>query len=100
MDDLHRKLIVEQCERASRPAILPFREFAEIGGLMTYAVELLSQGRRAATQVDAIIKGANPGESPFSSVTKYEFIINPKMAKTLGITVPPTLLARADEVIE
>ena len=96
----NRKLIVEQCEQASLPAIYPFREFAEIGGLMTYAVELLSQGRRAATQVDAIIKGANPGEIPFSLVTKYEFIINLKTAKALGLTVPPALLARADAVIE
>jgi putative ABC transport system substrate-binding protein len=96
----NRKLIVELCEQGSLPAIYPLREFAEVGGLMTYAVELVSQGRRAATQVDAILKGANPGEIPFSLVTNYEFILNLKMAKTLGITVPTSLLARADEVIE
>jgi putative tryptophan/tyrosine transport system substrate-binding protein len=96
----NRKLIVELCERASLPAIYPLREFAEIGGLMTYAVELVSQGRRAAAQVDEILRGANPGEIPFSLVTKYEFIMNLKKAKTLGLNVPPSLLARADEVIE
>jgi putative tryptophan/tyrosine transport system substrate-binding protein len=74
----NRKLIVELCERASLPAIYPLREFAEIGGLMTYAVELVSQGRRAAAQVDEILRGANPGEIPFSLVTKYEFIMNLK----------------------
>jgi hypothetical protein len=84
----------------SGPHYLPSIRSVEIGGLMTYAVELVSQGRRPATQVDEILRGANPGEIPFSLVTKYEFIMNLKMAKTLGLTVPPALLARADEVIE
>jgi ABC-type uncharacterized transport system substrate-binding protein len=96
----NRKLIVELCERASLPAIYPFREFAEIGGLMTYAVELGSQGRSAAAQVHGILRGAVPGEIPFSLITKYELIMNLKVAKMLGLTVPPSLLARADEVIE
>ena len=96
----NRRLIVELCERASLPAIYPYREYAEIGGLMTYAVDLMSQGRRAAAQIDEILRGANPGEIPFSLVTKYAFIINLKTAKALGLTVPPTLLAAADEVIE
>jgi putative ABC transport system substrate-binding protein len=96
----NRQLIVELCQRASLPAIYPFREYGEIGGLMTYAVELVTQGRRAAAQVDEILRGTNPGNIPFSLVTKYEFVINLKAAKALGLTVPPSLLARADEVIE
>jgi putative ABC transport system substrate-binding protein len=96
----NRRLIVELCERASLPAIYPYREYAEIGGLMTYAVELTSQGRRAATQVDEILRGANPGEIPFSLVTKYELIINLKAAKMLGLEISTMMLVRADEVIE
>jgi putative tryptophan/tyrosine transport system substrate-binding protein len=67
---------------------------------MTYAVDLVSQGRRAAAQVDEILRGANPGEIPFSLVTKYEFIINLKTAKMLGLEISTMLLVRADEVIE
>ena len=67
---------------------------------MTYAVELASQGRRAAAQIDEILRGANPGEIPFSLVTKYEFIMNLKTAKKLGLEISTMLLARADEVIE
>ena len=96
----NRRLIVELCERASLPAIYPYREYAEIGGLMVYAVDLASQGRRAAAQIDEILSGANPGEIPFSQVTKYEFIINLKTAKMLGLEISTTLLVRADEVIE
>ncbi|HUL88538.1 MAG TPA: ABC transporter substrate-binding protein [Pseudolabrys sp.] len=96
----NRRLIIELCEQASLPAIYPYREYAEIGGLMVYAVDLVSQGRRAAAQVDEILKGANPGEIPFSLVTKYDFIINLKTAKALGLTVPPHLTVAADEVIE
>ena len=96
----NRQLITEMCERASLPAIYPYREYAEVGGLMVYAVDLVSQGRRAAAQVDAILRGANPGEIPFSLVTKYEFIINLKTAKALGLEIPATLLVRADEVLD
>jgi putative ABC transport system substrate-binding protein len=88
------------CERASLPAIYPYREYAEVGGLVVYAVDLVSQGRRAATQIGEILRGANPGEIPFSLVTKYELIINLKTAKILGIEIPTMLLVRADEVIE
>ena len=96
----NRRLIIELCERASLPAIYPYREYAETGGLMTYAVDLASQGRRAAAQIDEILRGAKPGEIPFSLVTKYEFIINLKTAKTQGLEISTMLLARADEVIE
>jgi ABC-type uncharacterized transport system substrate-binding protein len=96
----NRRLIVELCERASLPAIYPYREYAEIGELMTYAVELTSQGRRAAAHVDEILRGANPGEIPFALVTKYVFIMNIKTAKMLGLEIPASLLVGADEVIE
>ncbi|MGB7014089.1 MAG: ABC transporter substrate-binding protein, partial [Pseudolabrys sp.] len=96
----NRQLIVELCERASLPAIYPYREYAETGGLMAYAVDLVSQGRRAAAQVDEILKGANPDEIPFSLVTKYDFIINLKTAKALGLLIPPGILVAADEVLE
>ena len=96
----NRRLIVELCERASLPAIYPYREYAEVGGLMVYAVDLVSQGRRAAAQIDEILRGANPGEIPFSLVTKYEFIINLKTAKMLDLEISNMLLVRADEVIE
>jgi ABC-type uncharacterized transport system substrate-binding protein len=96
----NRRLIIELRERASLPAIYPYREYAEIGGLMTYAVELVSQGQRAAGQIDEILRGANPGEIPFSLVTRYEPIINLKTAKMLGLEIPTMLLVRADEVIE
>jgi putative ABC transport system substrate-binding protein len=82
------------------PAIYPYREYAGTGGLMAYAVDLVSQGRRAAAQVDEILKGANPGEIPFSLVTKYDFIINLKTAKALGLLIPPGILVAADEVLE
>ena len=96
----NRRLIIELCERASLPAIYPYREYAETGGLMAYAVDLVSQGRRAAAQVDEILKGANPSEIPFSLVTKYDFIINLKTAKALGLLIPPGILVAADEVLE
>jgi putative ABC transport system substrate-binding protein len=88
----NRRLIVESCAGASLPAIYPYREYAEIGGLMVYAVELVTQGRRAAAQIDEIPRGANPGEIPFSLVTKYDFIINLKTAKMLGLEISTALL--------
>jgi putative tryptophan/tyrosine transport system substrate-binding protein len=96
----NRRLIIELCERAALPAIYPYREYAEKGGLMVYAVDLVSQGRRAASQVDEILKGASPGEIPFSLVTKYDLIINLKTAKALGLLIPSGILVAADEVIE
>jgi putative tryptophan/tyrosine transport system substrate-binding protein len=67
---------------------------------MVYAVDLVSQGRRAAAQIDEILRGANPAEIRFSLVDKYEFIINLKTARALGLEIPATLLVRADEVLE
>ena len=73
---------------------------AELGALVTYSVDAVDLWRHAARQVDQILRGAKPAEIPFFRATKVELVINLKTAKTLGITVPPSLLARADEVIE
>jgi putative ABC transport system substrate-binding protein len=82
------------------PAVYPFRDFAKGGGLLSYSVDLILQFRQAAAYVDRILKGEKPSELPVQEPTKFELAINLKTAKALGLTVPPTLLAIADEVIE
>jgi putative tryptophan/tyrosine transport system substrate-binding protein len=82
------------------PAIYPFRYFATGGGLMSYGIDGADNWRKAAVYVDRIFKGSNPGDLPVQSPTKFELVINLKTAKTLGLTIPPSLLVAADEVIE
>jgi putative ABC transport system substrate-binding protein len=96
----NRQLIVELAEKYRFPAIYLYREFTEIGGLISYGVNLNDTLRQAAEQIDLILKGTQPGDIPFRQPTKFELVINLKTAKALGITVPPTLLIAADEVIE
>jgi putative ABC transport system substrate-binding protein len=82
------------------PAMYAAREGVELGGLVSYGVNLPDLSRATATYLDKILKGAKPSELPIQQPTKFELVINLKAAKTLGLTVPPTLLAQADEVIE
>jgi putative ABC transport system substrate-binding protein len=96
----NRRLIVELVEKARLPAIYPWREPVELGGLMAYATDLLERYRYAAHQIDQILKGAKPGEIPFYQPTRYELLINLKSAKSLRLTFPPSIMVQADEVIE
>jgi putative tryptophan/tyrosine transport system substrate-binding protein len=96
----YRDRIVELAMRNRLPAMYGFREFVEAGGLIAYGVSVPYLCRRAAIYVDKIIKGANPAELPVEQPTRFELVVNLKTAKALGIDVPPSLLARADEVIE
>ena len=96
----HRSLIAALASRHQLPAVYPNRYFVTSGGLMSYGPDLLEQHRRAAGYVDRILKGTKPADLPVETPTKYQLVINAKAAKALGVTIPPTLLARADEVIE
>jgi putative tryptophan/tyrosine transport system substrate-binding protein len=96
----HRRLIIESAAEHRLPTIYERRDDAEQGGLVSYAPNIQDQYRATAEYVVRILAGANPGDLPIQQPTKIELIINLKTAKTLGLTVPPTLLARADEVIE
>jgi len=97
---VNRAFIVEVAARLKLPVVYAQREFVAGGGLMSYAADFLVQFRSAAGYVDRILKGEKPADLPVQAPTKYELVINLKTAKTLGIEVPPSLLARADEVIE
>ncbi len=96
---LHRNRIVEFAAQHRLPAIYEMREFADGGGLIAYGPSLADQQRRAAAYIDKILRGAKPAELPVEQPTKFELVINLKTAKALGLTIPQSVLIRADEVI-
>jgi len=96
----HRTRVVELTAQRRLPAMFPEREFADAGGFMAYGPSVPDSFRRAAVYVDRILKGAKPGDLPVEQPTQIDLVINLKTAKALGITMPPTLLMRADEVIK
>jgi putative ABC transport system substrate-binding protein len=98
---VHREQIIELAARYRLPAIYPARQFAASGGgLVSYGVAEIDQFRLAASYVDRILRGADPSNLPVQQPDKFDLVINLKTAKALGLTAPPSLLARADEVIE
>jgi putative ABC transport system substrate-binding protein len=96
----HRDLIITLAARHRLPAVYPFRYYASSGGLSSYGPDTVEQYRRAAGYVDRILRGEKPADLPVQTPTKYELVLNLKTAKSLGLDVPPSLIARADEVIE
>jgi putative tryptophan/tyrosine transport system substrate-binding protein len=96
----YRQLIVDLVGKNRLPAMYPWRDYVEAGGLMSYGTDFAELWRRLADDVHEVLNGAKPGDIPVYQPTKFEFLINLKTAKALGLTIPPALLATADEVIE
>jgi putative ABC transport system substrate-binding protein len=97
---LRRELIIKLAAQHRLPAVYPFKSYVMVGGLVSYGADTIAVYRQAADYVDRILKGEKPADLPVQAPTKYELAINLKTAKALGLTVPPALLARADEVVE
>jgi putative tryptophan/tyrosine transport system substrate-binding protein len=97
---VHRAEVTALAARNRLPAVYPFHQFAEVGGLLSYGNDQIDNHRRAAVYVDHILRGAKPSDLPVQAPVKFELVINLKAAKALGLDVPPLLQQRADEVIE
>jgi len=97
---VYRRLIVELAEKNRLPAIYPLREYVEAGGLVAYSVDFVEIFTRAAGCIAQILNGASPGDIPIYQAAKFELVINVKAANAIGLTIPPSLLARADQVIQ
>ena len=95
-----RKRLVDLAAKNRLPAVYALREFVDVGGLMSYGPDFADVWRRAATYVDKILKGAKPADLPVEQPTKFELVINLKAAKALGLTIPQSMLGRADEIIQ
>jgi putative ABC transport system substrate-binding protein len=95
----NRQLIVDLAAKYRLPAIYPFREFADVGGLLAYGVDLVDALRRLADMTDQVLRGAKPADIPFYQKTKFELVLNRTTAKSLGLDFPSTLVAVADEVV-
>jgi putative ABC transport system substrate-binding protein len=100
VNDVQRQLIVEFALANRLPSICGDRDFVSAGGLMSYWTDWLELRRKTATYVDKILRGANPGDLPIELPTKFELVINTRVAKALGLTIPQAVLRRADEVIQ
>jgi len=98
--EVRPELIIEQTAQHRVPAIYTNRLFAAEGGLMSYGFDVSDMYRRAASYADRILRGARPGELPVQAPTVFQLVINLKTARTLGVTIPPELLAQAEELIE
>ena len=96
----HRDLVIALAARHRLPTVYAYRFFVAAGGLISYGTDILAQNREAAFYIDRILHGAKPADLPVQAPTKYETVLNLKAAKALGLDVPPSLLVRADEVIE
>jgi putative tryptophan/tyrosine transport system substrate-binding protein len=96
----HRRQIAEFAAKHQLPSVFGWREYVEAGGLMSYGPNRLETAKRLAVYVDKILKGAKPAELPVEQPTVFELVINMKTAKALGLTIPPAVLARADEIIQ